>query len=735
MLRLSRLTAAFAMVAMMGQPRPAHADVKPFFDQFCVRCHGEKKTEGKLTLHTLSETEVKKAEVEKWKGVLEKLETGEMPPEDAKQPTIEERFQTIQSIRNVLKKAGEPIADARRQHPSRGNALDHDALFSGKAVEPAATKARLWRLTGQAYEEFFLKKNLEFRLGIKTYGPSRIQSPWNFTPQRDFRDYASSHTIGEAEIEYHMRNATQVAQAMVKKFTGNKPSSGAWLKELNVVLMSGAASPEQVKDATLASFKVILEREPSAKELERYSGFLASNLKTLGAEKAVEQFLIALLFKPEVTYRMELPQVGAAREMIPPRDLARAIAFALTDRVPDEALLKSAADGKLATREEVQEQVKRMLNDRSIDKPRILRFFQEYFGHHAAVEVFKDEVTLNAYGLKGRNNWHPKYFVSDTDRLIEWTLDLDKNVFTELLTTSKTFTLTMDPKGRDKQGEGTMKKKGTDAPFQLPERQTLAIYETPLKSRREWTDERPYEMPREHRMGILTHPSWLVAQSGNFDNHAIHRGRWIREKLLGGNIPDVPITVNAMLPDEPHRTLRDRMRVTREDYCWKCHQHMDPLGLPFEQFDHLGRFRTAEMIVASEPTQDKSNLSARDKARQTRYTNAKLDTTGNVERSGDPKLDGPVNDPFELIRKLASSERVLQVFVRHAFRYFMGRNETLEDGPTLVAAYQAYRRNGGSMKALITSLLTSDSSLYRTSDIPPRHTPESGKTDTKGTSP
>jgi hypothetical protein len=45
----------------------------------------------------------------------------------------------------------------------------------------------------------------------------------------------------------------------------------------------------------------------------------------------------------------------------------------------------------------------------------------------------------------------------------------------------------------------------------------------------------------------------------------------------------------------------------------------------------------------------------------------------------------------------------------------MGRNETLNDAPVLQAAHRAYRDNGGSMKALITSLLTSDAFLYRTS--------------------
>jgi len=63
--------------------------------------------------------------------------------------------------------------------------------------------------------------------------------------------------------------------------------------------------------------------------------------------------------------------------------------------------------------------------------------------------------------------------------------------------------------------------------------------------------------------------------------------------------------------------------------------------------------------------------------------------------------------------KLATSDHVRQVFVRHAFRYWMGRNETLEDSPTLIAADKAYVESGGSMKALVASLLSSDSFLYR----------------------
>ena len=148
-------------------------------------------------------------------------------------------------------------------------------------------------------------------------------------------------------------------------------------------------------------------------------------------------------------------------------------------------------------------------------------------------------------------------------------------------------------------------------------------------------------------------------------------------------------TVDAQLPAEPENTLRERMRVTREKYCWSCHEKMDPLGLPFEMYNHAGLYRTTEL---DQP----------------------VDTSGEITESGDPALDGPVQDAFEMIEKLAASERVEQVFVRHAFRFWMGRNETLHDSPVLQAAHRAYRDSGGSMKALITSLVTSDAFLYRT---------------------
>jgi hypothetical protein len=299
---------------------------------------------------------------------------------------------------------------------------------------------------------------------------------------------------------------------------------------------------------------------------------------------------------------------------------------------------------------------------------------------------------------------------ANTDRLIELILAEDKNVLFELLTTDRVvFDSSQDTRyfaefvGEEGKSTDAKKNKAEDVDSAdkkktpalpdtiraaaLPSGTTvhvrIAQVVTPVKTERTLTT-----LPSEQRAGILTHPAWLVSHSDAMDNHAILRGRWVRERLLGGAVPDVPITVDAMLPDEPNATLRHRMRVTREDYCWRCHQKMDPLGLPFEMYNHLGLYRTKDF---EQP----------------------VDTSGEIIDSGDPSLDGPVSNAVEMIHKLAGSQRVNQVFVRHAFRFWIGRNETLNDAPVLQEAYQAYSESGGSMKALLTSLLTSDAFLYR----------------------
>jgi hypothetical protein len=219
----------------------------------------------------------------------------------------------------------------------------------------------------------------------------------------------------------------------------------------------------------------------------------------------------------------------------------------------------------------------------------------------------------------------------------------------------------------------------------------------------------------EHRKGMLTHPAWLIAHAKNTETDPIHRGKWVQEKLLAGTIPEVPITVDAVIPEDPHSTLRQRLDAkTNNDYCWSCHQKMNPLGLPFEMYDDFGRYRTEERLEYPEHLLEKvKDKGAPHEDLRDIYKTLPVDPRGYLAGTDDDSLNGEVTDALDLIDRLGRSERVRQSFIRYAFRYFLGRNEMLSDSKTLIDADRAYLESGGSFDAVIVSLLTSDSFIYR----------------------
>ncbi len=71
---------------------------------------------------------------------------------------------------------------------------------------------------------------------------------------------------------------------------------------------------------------------------------------------AVKRFVLLVLKSPRFLYR----EVGGSQDAY---DVAARLSFGLWDSLPDEELLKAAASGKLATREQVLAQAERMVSD------------------------------------------------------------------------------------------------------------------------------------------------------------------------------------------------------------------------------------------------------------------------------------------------------------------------------------------------------------------------------------
>ena len=499
-----------------------------------------------------------------------------------------------------------------------------------------------------------------------------------------------------------------------------------------IVDSAEAVGKEDFRHALNVAFDLFLRRSPTEEDVEHYWHNVFQANAELGNTMALQAVLIYVTLSPEFVYRMEMG-LGEpdehGRRMLSSHELVYAVhyafqnkpAFGVTEFESEEVFTKNVEplvqkamteqngssygrDGWLAeqmkagglrTRDDVEAAVRQFLGGRSgnlhpnhnspissTKNPRVLQFFREFFGYYKARTVFKDvDKFAKQEEFKHFHNHTAVRLMYDTDALILHILEEDRDVLRQLLTTNKVFVSYWS---------------GSNEPAQIQRvgnrEKYAATHDAQSYNLNPFENEHPrhtpLDTPPEQRCGILTQPSWLVAHSGNFDNDPVRRGKWIREKLLAGVVLDVPITVDAQIPDDESKTLRERFSVVHEEACWRCHRKMNPLGMPFEAFNHVGRFRTQE---AGKP----------------------VDTRGEISLSDVDGLDGEVGDVREMMERLADSPRVRQSFLRHMFRFWMGRNEMLSDSQTLIEMDHAYVESDGSFRETLVALLTSDSFLYR----------------------
>src|SRR5262249_28147550 len=104
--------AAAADVAEEQLQRELAGKVQPFVKKYCSDCHGAENQEAKLDLTAFSTLDQVIDGHRKWDTVLRRLESREMPPEESKQPTADERKAVAEWIREL------------RRHASQRNAGD-----------------------------------------------------------------------------------------------------------------------------------------------------------------------------------------------------------------------------------------------------------------------------------------------------------------------------------------------------------------------------------------------------------------------------------------------------------------------------------------------------------------------------------------------------------------------------------------------------------------------------------
>jgi hypothetical protein len=372
-----------------------------------------------------------------------------------------------------------------------------------------------------------------------------------------------------------------------------------------------------------------------------------------GYREGTARVIAALLQAPEFLYRVErspslsTPPGDASTDDAPlvhPAVLATRLSFLIWGSGPDSELLDVAARGDLLTRQDVAEQARRMLDDERARRG-ALHFFEQWLGLATFDEVEKDRRLFPAWDDEVHAD-----LASETRRFLEALLWEDDARFSTLLSARYSFLTPV----------------------------LMDFYGVPITSTDPDTLERVDFGASGHRVGILTHGALMSSLAKADQTDPIHRGKFIREHFFCTTPPPPPPDLVVSAPQlDPRKTTRERFEQHRaEPACAGCHQLLDPVGLAFEHYDALGRYRSSEAGVP-------------------------IDASGELI---DTDVDGPLAGVPDLASKLSESADVRQCVVKQVFRYAFGRAETERDACALDKLEQQFMATDGSLIELLVAV-------------------------------
>jgi hypothetical protein len=189
------------------------------------------------------------------------------------------------------------------------------------------------------------------------------------------------------------------------------------------------------------------------------------------------------------------------------------------------------------------------------------------------------------------------------------------------------------------------------------------------------------------RAGILSHGSFLSVGGGSAETSPTKRGKLIRTRLLCGDIPPPPPDVNADEPPAGGGTCKAERYGAHSSVpaCASCHRLMDPLGFGLENYDYLGRFRSAESDAPE------------------------CQIAGEGEVDGAGKFHGPKG----LAELLVGNDLIDACVVVQLYRYAMGRHEERSESDGIDALATAFEEGGHRFDDLLLRLVTDTTSRYR----------------------
>lgn len=421
---------------------------------------------------------------------------------------------------------------------------------------PALPTPRLRRLTAPQYEN-----TIADLFGDDIVLPTALEP--------DLRD-AGLQSVGASSTSLSPRGVEQYEDAaflIAEQVVDHPDRLATWLR-------CAPASPDDAACAT--EFVETLGRRAWRRSLRADEVSALVDLHTRVGEDTGDfevgalYVIAALLQSPSFVYRVELGEPDASGSwMLTGVELASRMSYLLWNTTPDETLLAAAEAGALASPEGLRAEAERMLAD---DRRRIgvENLFTEILELDLLDDASKDPMLFAAASPEVA----PAARAETLATISHLVFDMEGD-YRSLFTSRTTF---IGPR-------------------------LAAIYGVPSPT---LEGSARTELPVDGgRRGLLGQASFLLLNAHTSSTSATLRGKFIRERLLCQTMPAPPADVDTSIPeaDATSPTLKERIATHLEvAECAGCHRLMDPIGLGFENFDAIGRWRTTEAGARIDPS-------------------------------------------------------------------------------------------------------------------------------------
>jgi len=458
-----------------------------------------------------------------------------------------------------------------------------------------------------------------------------------------FNNIADAQTVTTLLAEAYQTAAEGIAERATKNAS---------------TLLGCSESDSACIDGFIQRFGARAYRRPlAADEAQRLRTVYDWGKTNTTALDGVRMVMEVLLQSPDFLYRPELGADEAAPGVLhlSSYEMATRLSYLFRGSMPDQILLDEAAADRLKTADQVRNQAERLLADpRARDT--FKSFHRQWLDLEQVANLDRDPALYEGY-----TDAIPGLLQQETEAFIDHVVFEDGGKLKTLLTAPYTF---------------ANDALATFYGLAAPAGDAFA---------RVMTD-------ATQRKGLLTQGSLLALQSKPQQTSPVHRGKFVRESLLCQFLPPPPANL-VITPPELNASLTTRQRFgqhSADPTCSGCHEQMDPLGLGFEHFDAVGRWRATENDLP-------------------------IDATGKLVRSD---VDGDFDGAAALADKLAGSEQVADCMMKEWARFSFGRSETVDDACTLEHTKEKFAAADHDIKQLVLALTQTDAFLYRKAVAP-----------------